>query len=57
MAKSTLREPVGTSWANATSVPWGSDEVILNADVAADMQPNTDTGDKIIVFVIPDDLA
>ncbi|KAJ7775468.1 hypothetical protein B0H16DRAFT_1361664 [Mycena metata] len=31
---STFREPVGSSWTNATGVPWG-DEVILGLNVAA----------------------
>ncbi|KAJ7107501.1 hypothetical protein C8R44DRAFT_885494 [Mycena epipterygia] len=53
VANSSLQEPVGTSWAAATGVPWGS-EIILGLNVeaqAAEAQENT-----VTVFFASNDL-
>jgi hypothetical protein len=49
---STVREPVGTSWTNATGLPWGN-EIILGLNVAAQAG---NTGEMVTVYIIPNDL-
>jgi hypothetical protein len=46
---STFREPVGSSWANATGVPWG-DEVILGLNVATQASAAGNVGGAVPVF-------
>ncbi|KAF7326764.1 hypothetical protein MVEN_02595400 [Mycena venus] len=55
-ASSPFTEPVGTSWANATSIPWGT-EVVLGADVRAEVSAagNLATG-IIAAYIIPGNL-
>ncbi|KAJ7500901.1 hypothetical protein B0H11DRAFT_769730 [Mycena galericulata] len=52
MADSSSNEPVGTSWANATSVPWGTG-VTLGADVRAQVSTAVNRDDRIIAYIIP----
>ncbi|KAJ7209587.1 hypothetical protein GGX14DRAFT_566090 [Mycena pura] len=54
-ANSTFREPVGTSWGNATSVPWAG-PVVLGANVEAQAAAAGNVGEDVTVFFIPDDL-
>ncbi|KAJ7661333.1 hypothetical protein DFH06DRAFT_1399162 [Mycena polygramma] len=48
---STLAEPVGTSWTDATSVPWGT-EVISGANVQAQAQTAVNRDDQIIAYIV-----
>ncbi|KAF7371347.1 hypothetical protein MSAN_00770800 [Mycena sanguinolenta] len=54
-AGSIFTEPVGTSWSAATSALWGN-EVILGADVTAQVATAENRDNEVIVFIIPDDL-
>ncbi|KAJ7190410.1 hypothetical protein GGX14DRAFT_605795 [Mycena pura] len=54
-AGSTIQEPVGTSWTDATGVPWGS-EVILGENVAAQAATAVNRDEEVIVYIIPNDL-
>ncbi|KAJ7898351.1 hypothetical protein B0H13DRAFT_1884309 [Mycena leptocephala] len=53
LGNSTLREPVGTSWANATGVPWGT-EILLGVNVEA--QAAKAAKGTAEVALIPDNL-
>jgi hypothetical protein len=55
VAGSSFTEPVGTSWTDATSVLWGS-EVILGANVAAQVTSAVNRDNEVIAFIIPDNL-
>ncbi|KAF8177319.1 hypothetical protein K438DRAFT_1845678 [Mycena galopus ATCC 62051] len=44
-------EPVGTSWTEATSLPWGS-EVILGADVTAQVATAVNRDYQVIVAIV-----
>jgi hypothetical protein len=55
MAGSSLIEPVGTSWTNATSLPFGSTKVVLGDNVSAQAKTAQVNG-QIIAYIIPDDL-
>ncbi|KAJ6477750.1 hypothetical protein C8R45DRAFT_1076915 [Mycena sanguinolenta] len=52
---STVREPVGTSWANATSIPFTA-PVAQGVNVEAQVAVTENIGGRITVFFIPDDL-
>ncbi|KAJ7635526.1 hypothetical protein DFH06DRAFT_1100449 [Mycena polygramma] len=52
---STFREPVGTSWANATSIPWAG-PVVLGADVEAQAAAAGNVGQDVTVYFVPGDL-
>ncbi|KAJ7101808.1 hypothetical protein C8R44DRAFT_641388, partial [Mycena epipterygia] len=52
---STVRQPVGTSWTNATSVPFGL-PVVQGANVEAQVAVAANGGEVITVFYIPADL-
>ncbi|KAF8177308.1 hypothetical protein K438DRAFT_1606514 [Mycena galopus ATCC 62051] len=54
-AGSPFTEPVGTSWTAATSALWGN-EVILDANVAAEVATAENRDNEVIVFIIPDGL-
>ncbi|KAJ7615837.1 hypothetical protein FB45DRAFT_1106531 [Roridomyces roridus] len=47
-------EPVGTSWENATGVPWGSSEIELGINVATQAASATKAGGEIPVFFSAD---
>jgi hypothetical protein len=53
LGNSTFREPVGTSWTNATGVPLGT-EILLGINVAA--QAAKAVAGPVEVFIIPDNL-
>ncbi|KAJ7124285.1 hypothetical protein C8R44DRAFT_620245 [Mycena epipterygia] len=53
LGNSTFREPVGTSWANATGVPWGT-EILLGVNVEAQVAAAGET--TVEVFFIPNNL-
>ncbi|KAJ7476676.1 hypothetical protein FB451DRAFT_1243747 [Mycena latifolia] len=55
MGNSTFREPVGTSWTDATSVPWGN-EIVLGANVQAQVATAVNRDHEVTAFFIPDDL-
>ncbi|KAJ7612665.1 hypothetical protein FB45DRAFT_803223 [Roridomyces roridus] len=52
---STLMQPVGTSWTDATGIPLGT-EVIEGWNVASTAAAATNRGDMSLAFVIPDGL-
>ncbi|KAJ7501875.1 hypothetical protein B0H11DRAFT_1855177 [Mycena galericulata] len=52
---STLHEPVGTSWSNATSVPW-TPPFVLGANMEAEVAAASDGNEAITVYIIPNDL-
>ncbi|KAJ7436089.1 hypothetical protein B0H11DRAFT_1886485 [Mycena galericulata] len=56
MTNSTVVEPVGTSWADATGVPWGTNEIILGLNVEAEVSTAGNVGADVPVFFIPGDL-
>jgi hypothetical protein len=53
MGNSSFQEPMGTSWTDATGVPWG-DEIILGLNVEAEVA--TATKNDVPVYVIPNNL-
>ncbi|KAJ7114933.1 hypothetical protein C8R44DRAFT_676034 [Mycena epipterygia] len=55
VANSTFQEPVGTSWTDATGVPWGN-EVILGLNVQAQVATAENRDNEVIVYFIPNDL-
>jgi hypothetical protein len=55
VGNSPFREPVGTSWTAATSVPWGN-EVILGANVQAQAATAVNRDNEVTAFFIPNDL-
>ncbi|KAJ7773958.1 hypothetical protein B0H16DRAFT_1880452 [Mycena metata] len=55
VAGSPFTEPVGTSWTDATSALWGN-EVILDANVQAQVSTAENRDNEVIAFIIPDNL-
>ncbi|KAJ7663390.1 hypothetical protein DFH06DRAFT_1324849 [Mycena polygramma] len=45
-------EPVGTSWANATSIPWAG-PVVLGANVEAQAAAAGNVGQDVTVYFVP----
>ncbi|KAJ7234066.1 hypothetical protein C8J57DRAFT_1071743 [Mycena rebaudengoi] len=52
---STVKEPVGTSWANATSIPFNK-PFVLGVNVQANVAAAGNVGETVTVFFIPEDL-
>ncbi|KAJ7737065.1 hypothetical protein B0H16DRAFT_1695163 [Mycena metata] len=52
---SPFTEPVGTSWASATGVPYGS-EIVLGLNVEAQVASAENRDNEVTVFFIPDGL-
>ncbi|KAJ7643561.1 hypothetical protein FB45DRAFT_278011 [Roridomyces roridus] len=53
LGNSSLVEPVGNSWANATGVPFNG-EVILGVNVESQVASSVNNGDgRIVVYVVP----
>ncbi|KAJ7476679.1 hypothetical protein FB451DRAFT_979743, partial [Mycena latifolia] len=50
---SFMLEPVGTSWTDATSVPWGN-EIVLGANVQAQVATAVNRDHEVTAFFIPD---
>ncbi|KAJ7501947.1 hypothetical protein B0H11DRAFT_690862 [Mycena galericulata] len=53
MENSTVVEPVGTSWTDATGVPWGTNEIVLGLNVEAEVSTAGNVKDEVPVFFIP----
>ncbi|KAJ7248734.1 hypothetical protein C8J57DRAFT_1240156 [Mycena rebaudengoi] len=52
---STVKEPVGTSWANATSIPFNK-LFVQGVNVQANVAAAGNVGETVTIFFIPDDL-
>ncbi|KAJ6579234.1 hypothetical protein DFH09DRAFT_913429 [Mycena vulgaris] len=48
----SFQEPVGTSWTDATAVPWGT-QVILGANVQAQAASAVNRDHEVTAFIIP----
>ncbi|KAJ7615859.1 hypothetical protein FB45DRAFT_1064069 [Roridomyces roridus] len=51
---SSFIEPVGTSWEDATGIPWGGNEIQLGINVASQAAAAGETGGEVPVFFSAD---
>ncbi|KAJ7747122.1 hypothetical protein DFH07DRAFT_962592 [Mycena maculata] len=56
LENSSFVEPVGASWADATGVTWGNNEIILGVNVEDEVTDAVNRDNEVIVYFIPNNL-